>query len=84
MLQRLRRRLADGEPLSARKVADHVDESCEFLAELLAFCRSEEVLKQVLQAVESDEMAEEEPRRSIHGHYVRGLRAFGGSSYGGA
>ena len=60
----MRRRLADGEPLSARKVADHVDESCEFLAELLAFCRSKQVVAEVLDSVESDEAAEQEPKGS--------------------
>eukprot|EP00439_Symbiodinium_sp_Y106_P060328 s1120_g8.t3 len=39
VLDRLLSRLAHGEPLSARKVSDRVDESCEFLAELLAFCQ---------------------------------------------
>ncbi|CAE8700820.1 unnamed protein product, partial [Polarella glacialis] len=51
VLDRLLRRLAAGEPLSARKVSDRVDESCEFLAELLQFCQGgPEMLAQVLQS----------------------------------
>eukprot|EP00931_Biecheleriopsis_adriatica_P123975 TRINITY_DN99045_c0_g1_i1.p1 TRINITY_DN99045_c0_g1~~TRINITY_DN99045_c0_g1_i1.p1 ORF type:complete len:206 (-),score=52.17 TRINITY_DN99045_c0_g1_i1:55-651(-) len=50
VLERLMRRLAAGEPLSARKVSDRVDESCEFLAELLAFCQGgPDMLAEVLQ-----------------------------------
>ncbi|CAJ1407669.1 unnamed protein product, partial [Effrenium voratum] len=60
VLDRLRRRLAAGEPLSARKVADHVDESCEFLAELLAFCRNDEVVAEVLHRVGEEEAEEEQ------------------------
>jgi len=51
VVERLLRRLLAGEPLSARKVSDQVDESCEFLANLLEFCSDMEIVESVLNLV---------------------------------
>lgn len=53
VVDRLLRRLAEGQPLSARRVSDRVDESCEFLAELLDFCSSRGLQEAALTSVAS-------------------------------
>lgn len=53
VVDRLLRRLAEGQPLSARRVSDRVDESCEFLAELLEFCSDAWVQEAALSSVAS-------------------------------
>lgn len=59
VVERLLRRLRMGEPLSARRVTDRVDESCEFLADLLAFCSDMRIAEAVL-------LTEEQRRDKIH------------------
>jgi hypothetical protein len=50
VVERLLRRIADGEPLSARRVSDQVDESCEFVAELLEFLGGVDLAASVLES----------------------------------
>jgi len=50
VVERLLRRIANGEPLSARRVSDQVDESCEFVAELLEFLGGLDLAASVLES----------------------------------
>ncbi|CAE8657017.1 unnamed protein product [Polarella glacialis] len=76
VLDRLLRRLAAGEPLSARKVSDRVDESCEFLAELLQFCQGgPEMLAQVLQSAAGGDPGTQEEQQLL-GRFLASRRRF--------
>eukprot|EP00933_Yihiella_yeosuensis_P032065 TRINITY_DN25659_c0_g1_i1.p1 TRINITY_DN25659_c0_g1~~TRINITY_DN25659_c0_g1_i1.p1 ORF type:complete len:254 (-),score=63.51 TRINITY_DN25659_c0_g1_i1:23-784(-) len=75
VLDRLLRRLAAGEPLSARKVSDRVDESCEFLAELLAFCQGgPNALAEVLNGVASAREAPANEEQKMLSHFLKSRR----------
>jgi len=50
IVDQLLRRIANGEPLSARRLTDQVDESCEFLGELLEFCNDTQLAECVLKS----------------------------------
>jgi len=51
IVDRLLRRIAEGQPLSARRISDRIDESCEFLARFLQFCSDVRVVEDVLRSV---------------------------------